>query len=83
MPDRFRAGLLTGALLVVGCTSTPPPRTTGGCASAAPGTVTVTAAVQQGRADPAPRRVEVPLGSTVRVPVEAHPETLLVQLEVR
>ncbi|WP_433719221.1 hypothetical protein ACQP2Y_32150 [Actinoplanes sp. CA-051413] len=114
--------LLVVALLA-GCSSSPAaqPATTG-CASAAPNSVVVTAAVRDGRAEPAPHRVKVPLGSAVLLrveadadaevhvhgydleteakpgsagcvsfvadrsglfDVEAHPETLLVQLEVR
>ena len=117
--------VLTAALaaaLLAGCGSGPTARATTGCASAGPDTVAVAAALRQGRADPAPHRVPVPLGSAVvlRVDadtdaevhvhgydlttaarpgspgcvsfvaersglfdVEAHPETLLVQLEVR
>ena len=117
--------LLPAALavvLVAGCSSSPTAQATSGCASAAPGSVVVTAAVQDGRAEPAPHRVKVPQGSVVLVrveadteaevhvhgydlatgarpgspgcvsfvadrsglfDVEAHPEILLVQLEVR
>lgn len=117
--------LLPAALAVVlmaGCSSSPAAQPTGGCASAAPGSVVVTAAVEDGRAEPAPHRVKVPRGSAVLVrveadteaevhvhgydlatgagpgspgcvsfvadrsglfDVEAHPEILLVQLEVR
>ena len=121
MRERLLPGVVLVAL-VAGCTSAPPSQVGGDCASAAPGTVEVTAAVKDGRADPAPRRVPVPLGSPIRVrvaadapaevhvhgydleaeaapdrpgcvtfvadrsglfDVEAHPETLLVQLEVR
>ena len=120
MTRRRVAAALT-CLILAGCGSAPatPPVTTG-CASTAP--ETVTAAVRDGRADPAPHRVEVGLDSAVTVridadadvevhvhgydltteaapgrpgcvtfvadrsglfDVEAHPETLLVQLEVR
>jgi len=120
MTRRRVAAVLT-ALILAGCGSAPaaPPAITG-CASTAP--ETVTAAVRDGRADPAPHRVEVALDSAVTVridadadvevhvhgydltteaapgrpgcvtfvadrsgvfDVEAHPETLLVQLEVR
>jgi hypothetical protein len=119
--DRNRA-LSFAVLLLAGCSSSPPPQAAGGCASSGPGTVEVVAAVEDGRAEPAPHRVEVPLGSPVLVrvaadvpaevhvhgydlateagpgragcvtfvadrsgvfDVEAHPETLLVQLAVR
>ncbi|GAA3955205.1 hypothetical protein [Actinoplanes auranticolor] len=119
---RLIAVALAGALLA-GCSSSPAAQSTAsGCVSAAPDTVVVTAAVRDGRADPAPHRVKVPLDSavllrvdadveaevhvhgydlaTVAKPggagcvsfvadrrglfdVEAHPESLLVQLEVR
>ena len=114
--------LLVVALLA-GCSSSPAAQlATTGCATAAPGSVVVTAAVRDGRAEPPPHRIKVPLGSTVQLrvetdadaevhvhgydleteakpasagcvsfvadrsglfDVEAHPETLLVQLEVR
>ncbi|GIF20817.1 hypothetical protein BJ973_001277 [Actinoplanes tereljensis] len=111
-----------GMVLLAGCSQASAAHAVTGCSSAAPGTVTVTAAVLDGRADPAPHRVAVPLGGTVQVQisadrvrqvhihgydleydaapgtpgcvsftadraglfdVEAHPDTLLVQLEVR
>ncbi|MGW4941803.1 hypothetical protein ACWEOZ_09465 [Actinoplanes sp. NPDC004185] len=109
-------------VLLAGCSSPAAQPATTGCASAAPDSVVVTAAVRQGRAEPAPHRVKVPRGSSVLLrveadadaevhvhgydleteakpaspgcvsfvadrsglfDVEAHPETLLVQLEVR
>jgi hypothetical protein len=118
--NRLPVALLV--VLLAGCSSTSSAQAVTGCASSAPGTVAVTAAVHKGRAEPAPHRVEVPLGSPVMVrveadtdaevhihgyeletgaepgspgcvtfvadrtgvfDVEAHPETLLVQLEVR
>ena len=119
--------LLVVALLagcgIAGCSKAPSsPAAPAACASAAPDAVGVTTAVRDGRADPAPHRVEVPLKSTVELrvstdrdaevhvhgydleyvvhpgspgcvaftadraglfDVEAHPDTLLVQLEVR
>jgi hypothetical protein len=110
------------ALLTGGCSRAGAVRAVSDCSSAAPGAVTVTAAFAQGRADPAPHRVPVAVGSTVQVrvssdkvvqvhihgydleydaapgtpgcvsfvadraglfDVEAHPDTLLLQLEVR
>ncbi|MEU8229094.1 hypothetical protein AB0C12_05740 [Actinoplanes sp. NPDC048967] len=120
---RRRLAVALAIALLAGCSSSPAsqPATTG-CASAAPDGVVVTVAVQDGRAEPAPHRVKVPLGSAVLLrveadadaevhvhgydltteakpgsagcvsfvadrsglfDVEAHPETLLVQLEVR
>jgi hypothetical protein len=108
--------------LPAGCGPAPAAHAVAGCSSAAPGAVTVTAAVLDGRADPAPHRVAVALHRTVQVQitadrvlqvhihgydleydaapgtpgcvsftadraglfdVEAHPDILLVQLEVR
>jgi hypothetical protein len=116
-------GLVVGAMvLLAGCGQAAPAHAVSDCSSTAPGAVVVTAAFEQGRADPAPHRVPVPAGSTVQVrvsadkvvqvhvhgydleydaapgtpgcvsfvadraglfDVEAHPDTLLVQLEVR
>ncbi|GIM93429.1 hypothetical protein [Paractinoplanes toevensis] len=108
-------------VLPAGCGRAPAAPAVAGC-SASPGALTVTTAVLDGRADPAPHRVAVPLNGTVQVrvsadrvlqvhihgydleydaapgtpgcvsftadraglfDVEAHPDTLLVQLEVR
>lgn len=108
--------------LVVGCTKAPAAPAVSDCASTAPGVFTVAATLEDGRAEPAPHRVPVALGRTVRVQVtsdkvvqvhihgydleydaapgtpgcvaftpdraglfdvEAHPDTLLLQLEVR
>jgi hypothetical protein len=117
------AAALFVAALVAGCSQAGPSQVvTTDCASAAPNAVTVTAAVRDDRADPAPHRVPVPLNRTVELQVssdkavevhvhgydleydvapgrpgclaftadraglfdvEAHPDTLLVQLEVR
>ena len=112
-----RAPLAAVALAVVALTGCAPTPT-----AAAGGTVTVTAALRDGRADPPPRRVDVRAGDTVAltvdtdapveihvhgfdvrgdaapgrparitfvadrpglVDVEAHPDTLLLQLAVR
>ena len=122
MRDRNRAPRPFAVLLLAGCSSSPPRRPPAAVPRQAPGTVEVVAAVEDGRAEPAPHRVEVPLGSPVLVrvaadvpaevhvhgydlatdagpgrpgcvtfvadrggvfDVEAHPETLLVQLAVR
>jgi hypothetical protein len=100
----------------------PTHQVTDGCATDAPQAVAVTAALRNGRADPAPQRVPVALDSLVHLrvntdkatevhvhgydftyeaqpgppgcisfvadqaglfDVEAHPDTLLIQLEVR
>jgi len=109
-------------LLLAGCSRTPATHPFTACAATASGAVSVTAALQGGKAVPAPHRVSVPLNATVEVrvsadqvvqvhvhgydleydaapgnpgcvsfvadraglfDVEAHPDTLLVQLEVR
>ena len=117
------AAVLIALLAGSGCRQAPPShQVAAGCASAAPQAAEVTAALLDGRADPAPRRVPVALDSLVRLrvstdravevhvhgydfayeaqpgqprcvsfvadlaglfDVEAHPDTLLVQLEVR
>lgn len=110
-------------LLLTGCSQPAPTRSTpAACGSAAPNAVQVDATLREGRADPEPRRVEVPANRPVLLgissdvaaevhvhgydlvypvqpggpacvlfvadrtgvfDVEAHPETLLLQLEVR
>jgi hypothetical protein len=114
------AAPLAALVFLAGCSQAPPARAVSDCSS--PATSTVTVAVRDGRADPAPHRVSVPLNGTVQVTVtadrvlqvhihgydlaydaapdnpgcvsftadraglfdvEAHPDTLLVQLEVR
>ncbi|BAL90902.1 hypothetical protein AMIS_56820 [Actinoplanes missouriensis 431] len=117
------AMLIIGVLLLGGCTAGEPVRAvTTSCGSAAPDAVPVNVALRDGRAEPAPHRVAVPLNSTVLLgvtsdvagevhvhgydlaypvqagqpacvlfaagraglfDVEAHPSTLLVQIEVR
>ncbi|WP_433362067.1 hypothetical protein ACQPZX_29680 [Actinoplanes sp. CA-142083] len=113
--------LVAAAALVAGCGHTESPAVSD-CASDVPGAVLVTSDVRNGQASPAPHRVLIPEGSTVRVQVttdkvvqihihgydleydaapdtpgcvsfvadraglfdvEAHPDTLLLQLEVR
>ena len=115
--------VLISVLLPTGCTTAEPSQAAPvTCGSAAPGAVPVTAALRDGRAEPAPHRVAVAAGSPVLLgvsadapsevhvhgydlvypvavgqpacvlfvadraglfDVEAHPETLLLQLEVR
>ncbi|WIM94134.1 hypothetical protein ACTOB_006135 [Actinoplanes oblitus] len=116
--------LLAALALLPGCTSAPAAQaaTPAACGSASPDQVVATAALEDGKAVPAPRRVSVPLGSQVRLgvsvdvaarihvhgydleypvrpgepmcivfvaaraglfDVEAHPDTLLLQLEVK
>ncbi|MEU4240212.1 hypothetical protein [Actinoplanes sp. NPDC026619] len=109
---------VAAAGLLAGCSRTPVAHAVWDCTSVAPGSTSVTTAVIEGRADPAPHRVAVPLNGTVRLQidsdkvlqvhihgydmeydapgcvtftadlaglfdVEAHPDTLLLQLEVR
>ena len=109
--------------VLAGCTRPAPTQATpAACGSAAPNAVTVDAALREGRAEPEPRRVEVPVHSPVLLgvtsdaaaeihvhgydlvypvqpaspacvlfvadrtgvfDVEAHPDVLLLQLEVR
>ena len=118
-----RAAVLVLGFLLAGCTNAgPSTEASTGCSSASPTATAVTAAVRDGRAEPAPHRVKIPLHGPVvlrvstdrdaevhvhgyelteEVPagrtgclsfvadraglfdVEAHPDTLLVQLEVR
>jgi hypothetical protein len=116
--------LLAALALLPGCTQAPAAQAAApaACGSAAPGQVVANAALQDGKASPAPHRVSVPLGSQVRLgvsadtsaqihvhgydleyqvqpgqpmcvvfvasqaglfDVEAHPDTLLLQLEVK
>ncbi len=116
--------LLAALALLPGCTQAPAAQAAApaACDAAAPGQVVANAALQDGKASPAPHRVSVPLGSQVRLgvsvdtaaqihvhgydleyavqpgqpmcivfvasqsglfDVEAHPDTLLLQLEVK
>lgn len=116
--------LLAALALLPGCTQATAAQavTPATCGSAAPDQVVASAALQDGKASPAPHRVSVPLGSQVRLgvsvdtaaqihvhgydleyqvapgqptcivfvasqsglfDVEAHPDTLLLQLEVK
>ncbi|GAA4587678.1 hypothetical protein BJY16_008302 [Actinoplanes octamycinicus] len=116
--------LMAALALLPGCTSAPAAQaaTPAACGTPTPDQVVATAALQDGKASPAPHRVSVPLGSQVRLgvsadvasdihvhgydleypvqpgqpacivfvasraglfDVEAHPETLLLQLEVK
>jgi hypothetical protein len=116
--------LLAALALLPGCTQAPAAQAAApaACGSAAPDQVVANAALQDGKASPAPHRVSVPLGSQVRLgvsvdtaaqihvhgydleysvqpgqpmcivfvasqsglfDVEAHPDTLLLQLEVK
>ena len=64
-----------GTALLAGCGNSPPAQQAGtDCAAPAPETVTVTAALRNGRADPAPHRTRVALMSKVLVRVEADTE---------
>ncbi|WP_157441217.1 hypothetical protein [Actinoplanes awajinensis] len=116
--------LLAALALLPGCTAAPAAQaaTPAACGSASPEQVVANAALRAGKAEPAPQRVSVPLGSQVRLgvsvdaaadihvhgydleypvtpgqptcivfvasraglfDVEAHPDTLLLQLEVK
>ncbi|BBH71451.1 hypothetical protein ACTI_81360 [Actinoplanes sp. OR16] len=64
--------LLAGILLLGGCTqSDPADAVPASCGSAAPGSVPIDAVVREGRAEPAPHRVSVPLNSTILLGVTA------------
>ncbi|MEU4692636.1 hypothetical protein [Actinoplanes sp. NPDC023714] len=64
--------LLVGVLLLGGCTRADPAEAVpASCGSAAPGSVPINVALREGRAEPAPHRVAVPLDSTVLLGVAA------------
>ncbi|GIE99366.1 hypothetical protein [Paractinoplanes rishiriensis] len=68
---RWATPAVAVAFLLAGCTTAEPARAVAGCSSAAPGVLAVESELLSGQAVPAPRRVEVPLGSTVQVRVTA------------